>query len=502
MDARAESARTSAAVAVQMDYVPSGANRSRLANAQAQFVPGAAWLLRIESTLPLVILITLLVITNIRSVPYGLDAFLSTRITVKNVLLCALFVTGWSVILRLFRVYDRRAVQDAKAEVIRVVGACTVGCALGWVFPLTSVSGAVDAKVAWLCGLVSTLVVLGIRAIRRIVGSRRVPKRVIVIGTGARALRVAQELAADGAGGCELVGFVDSDEAVAASVDIERRRLGTFVQLERVLMQESVDEVFITLPVKSHYREIQDTIAICERVGVKTKYQADMFSTSLAWPCIEAGSTPVVTMHVTANDYRLAVKRVIDVVAALVGLIVLAPVMLVTAIAIKLTSPGPILFKQERHGLNKRSFTMLKFRTMVADAAELQKDLERFNQVDGPVFKLFDDPRVTPVGRILRKTSIDELPQLFNVLKGEMSLVGPRPLPLRDVQRFTRASDMRRFSVRPGLTCLWQISGRSQLQFSEWVRLDLRYIDGWSLTEDVRILAKTIPAVLRGTGAR
>jgi exopolysaccharide biosynthesis polyprenyl glycosylphosphotransferase len=240
---------------------------------------------------------------------------------------------------------------------------------------------------------------------------------------------------------------------------------------------------------------------VCERVGVRTKYQADMFATSVAWARVEAGTSPVVTMNVAPDDYRLAFKRTFDVLGSLACLVLFAPVMVIAAVAIRLASPGPVFFSQERYGLNKRPFRMVKFRTMVANAPELQTTLEPRNEADGPVFKMVDDPRVTGVGRFLRKTSIDELPQLFNVLMGEMSLVGPRPLPVRDVQRFTRGSDMRRFSVRPGLTCLWQISGRSQLGFNEWVRLDLKYIDGWSLFEDFRILAKTIPAVLRGTGA-
>jgi lipopolysaccharide/colanic/teichoic acid biosynthesis glycosyltransferase len=175
--------------------------------------------------------------------------------------------------------------------------------------------------------------------------------------------------------------------------------------------------------------------------------------------------------------------------------------MIAVAAAIKATSAGPVLFRQERFGLNRRRFVMLKFRTMVHDAERLQAALEEQNEAEGPVFKIALDPRITPLGRILRRTSIDELPQLFNVLNGEMSLVGPRPLPSRDVSRIARASDMRRFSVRPGITGLWQVSGRASLDFEKWIRLDLSYIDGWSLFLDIAILARTVPAVVRGTGA-
>jgi len=182
-------------------------------------------------------------------------------------------------------------------------------------------------------------------------------------------------------------------------------------------------------------------------------------------------------------------------------MIVLAPLFLAIALAIKLTSKGPVFFAQQRYGLNKRLFWMYKFRTMVQNAEALQAGLERQNEAQGPVFKIARDPRVTRVGAVLRKLSFDELPQLWNVVRGEMALVGPRPLPMRDVGLFAEGWLMRRFSMRPGLTCLWQISGRSDLDFDRWVALDLAYIDNWSLRLDAKILLQTIPAVLKGTGA-
>ena len=173
----------------------------------------------------------------------------------------------------------------------------------------------------------------------------------------------------------------------------------------------------------------------------------------------------------------------------------------IVALAVKLTSPGPVLFKQPRYGYNRRRFPMYKFRTMVKDAEQRLKELEHLNEAAGPVFKIKKDPRLTSIGGFLRSTSIDELPQLFNVLLGHMSLVGPRPLPVRDVSRFSEATLMRRFSVLPGMTGLWQVSGRSSLGFNDWIALDLKYIDNWSLLEDLRILLITVPVVLRGRGA-
>jgi lipopolysaccharide/colanic/teichoic acid biosynthesis glycosyltransferase len=174
---------------------------------------------------------------------------------------------------------------------------------------------------------------------------------------------------------------------------------------------------------------------------------------------------------------------------------------LVAALLIKRSSPGPVFFVQERVGLNKRRFRLYKFRTMVADAEEKLAELEGLNELSGPVFKIKNDPRITPIGRFLRKASVDELPQLFNVLIGDMSLVGPRALPVRDYNGFDRDWHRRRFSVRPGITCLWQINGRNTIPFDKWMELDLEYIDTWSLWLDLKILLKTIPAVIRGHGA-
>jgi exopolysaccharide biosynthesis polyprenyl glycosylphosphotransferase len=235
---------------------------------------------------------------------------------------------------------------------------------------------------------------------------------------------------------------------------------------------------------------------------VESKYLLEVFDVSLARPRIEAEQeSPVVSFKVVHDDARLLVKRAIDILVATVGLIVFGPLMLLIAAAIKLSSPGPVLFVQERYGLRKRRFRMYKFRTMVPDAERLQGALESQNEVSGPAFKMRNDPRITPLGHFLRRTSLDEFPQFLNVLKGEMSLVGPRPLPLRDVSRFDRAALMRRFSVKPGLTCLWQINGRSDTDFERWIELDLQYIDTWSLSLDLEIIAKTFPTVLAGRGA-
>jgi exopolysaccharide biosynthesis polyprenyl glycosylphosphotransferase len=202
-------------------------------------------------------------------------------------------------------------------------------------------------------------------------------------------------------------------------------------------------------------------------------------------------------------SWQRFLKEVIDIVGAFLLLLVLAPPLAVVALLIKLTSPGPVFFRQQRGGLHGRPFTMLKFRTMVTNAEQLKQELAALNEMSGPVFKVTNDPRVTRIGRFLRRFSLDEFPQLLNVVRGEMSLVGPRPPPVDEVERFDDPADRRRLSVKPGLTCLWQVSGRNEVRdFKNWVQLDLEYIDRWSLWLDFKILMRTIPAVLRGTGAK
>jgi exopolysaccharide biosynthesis polyprenyl glycosylphosphotransferase len=298
-----------------------------------------------------------------------------------------------------------------------------------------------------------------------------------------------------------VLGFVDVTTEIA-DARTSSRLLGKLDDLEHILMRRVVDEVLIALPLRSHYASIQRAIEVCERAGVRVTYLADAFPLSLGRPSYgQSEQLPVVTMRMVVEDYRLAVKRWVDITGALLGIVLFAPVMLAAALAIKLTSPGPVLFVQERYGWHKRRIRMFKFRTMVADAELMLPALEHRNQAGGPIFKIWDDPRLTRVGRFLRRYSIDELPQLFNVLRGEMSLVGPRPMSLRDVGKFTELGLMRRFSVLPGMTGLWQVSGRSNLPFEKWIALDLAYIDHWSLGLDLAILARTPLVALSGEGA-
>jgi exopolysaccharide biosynthesis polyprenyl glycosylphosphotransferase len=316
-------------------------------------------------------------------------------------------------------------------------------------------------------------------------------RRFILAGTEQEIARISRELETRG----------DPTVAVVARFDLGARPLPELVQM---IHDHSVYGVILSAK-HTYFEQIENVIRACELEGVEVWLLADFFTTQISRTSLdELLGRPLLTFRSTPGlSWPAIAKQVLDIVGALVLLVVLSPVLLVIALVIKLTSPGPVLFKQQRSGQNGKPFTLYKFRTMVTNAEQLKHELEAMNEMRGPVFKLARDPRVTRVGKFLRKYSLDELPQLWNVLRGEMSLVGPRPLPVDEVKRFHDLAHRRRLSVKPGLTCLWQVSGRNEISdFREWVRLDLEYIDHWSLWLDLKILLLTIPAVLRGTGAR
>jgi len=270
------------------------------------------------------------------------------------------------------------------------------------------------------------------------------------------------------------------------------------------LHEHSVNAVVIAAR-HTFFDRVEKAIRACEVEGIEAWLLADFFDTQISETSLDQfyGRPVLVFRCGTENSWPRLIKQLMDFVGALAILLVCWPFMLAAAIAIKFTSRGPVLFKQERAGLNGKSFIMYKFRSMVTNAEQLKQEVERLNEMSGPVFKIARDPRVTKVGRMLRKFSLDEFPQLFNVLRFEMSLVGPRPLPLDEVKRFDDVSHRRRLSVRPGMTCTWQTSGRNDIKdFSDWVRMDLEYIDNWSLWLDIKILWRTIGVVLLGKGGR
>jgi exopolysaccharide biosynthesis polyprenyl glycosylphosphotransferase len=456
-----------------------------------------------DTALAVVILLGGFLASNIDRMPTGLQGFLEMRLTVRNLLLVLGYAAAWRLICVLMGLYDEKRIGDRAAEARRILMAVTAGSLLALVFPLISVTRAFSHMAIFFYWIGSAASMLLFRAGLRALLHAPLPKGhdVLIVGSGPRALTLYYSLFGERGNGFRLLGFVDSSDGEVAP-EVRSRLLGNLDGLEQILMRHAVDEVLIALPVRSRYAEIQRTIEICERGGVPARYLADVFQHRRnGKQQLAAEPLSAVPAHGSSDDGRLVVKRCLDVVLGGLALICALPVLAAAALAIKLTSPGPVLFAQERYGLNKRRFRMYKLRTMVVGAETQQALLESRNEASGPVFKIREDPRITPVGRVLRRLSIDELPQLLNVLRGDMSLVGPRPLPMRDVGRFLEPALMRRFSVHPGITGLWQVSGRCELPFDDWIRLDLQYIDEWSLQLDLRILLRTVPTVVQGKGA-
>jgi exopolysaccharide biosynthesis polyprenyl glycosylphosphotransferase len=316
-------------------------------------------------------------------------------------------------------------------------------------------------------------------------------RRVVLVGTPEETRRMAEELEVKSPEEVEVLATLDLNESPVA-------------RLVELLHEHSVNGVILSAK-HAYFEQVEAAIRACELEGVEAWLVADFFKTQISrtsfddfygWPVLVFRSAPEASWQGVA-------KQVLDFLGSLVSLVVLSVPLALVALLIKVTSPGPALFRQRRSGLNGRPFTIYKFRTMVTNAEQLKHELASMNEMSGPVFKVTDDPRVTRFGKILRKFSIDEFPQLYNVLRGEMSLVGPRPLPVDEVRQFNDLAHRRRLSMKPGLTCLWQINGRSEVSdFKEWVRLDLEYIDNWSLWLDLRILWRTVPVVLTGAGAK
>lgn len=341
-------------------------------------------------------------------------------------------------------------------------------------------------------------------------------RNVLVCGLGDQALRLVQELSARPELGIRVRGFVDllgggssahirsfREQIRHADGQISTRVLIGIAAAEKALKHLAIDEVIFT-DVVEVMPQVREVVFVCAEEGVRTTIAADLFSVGLVKSGISYfGGMPLIHFQSPPGDHwELVVKRVVDVAVSGVLLLLFAPLFGLIAILVALTSPGPILYRQRRMGLNGRQFLLYKFRSMRIGADREIAALREKNEMRGPVFKLKNDPRVTPIGRILRRYSLDELPQLWNVFLGDMSLVGPRPPIPGEVSLYERR-DRRRLSMRPGITCTWQVSGRSDIRdFDEWVKLDLEYIDNWSLSRDFSLMLRTIPAVIFGQGAR
>jgi exopolysaccharide biosynthesis polyprenyl glycosylphosphotransferase len=419
--------------------------------------------------------------------------------------LLPLVLAIWTFLLVTFEAYTSRRTVALAVEAWQVVEVVGVGvltlAAAGWLLRLDFVS----RPFLILFGILNLALLLGEKLALRL-SARHIRRRglnyrtLLLVGINPRSEEVARIITEHPHWGLKLLGFVAPNGSFPDTV-AGLPVLGRADDLPDLLQNEVVDEVIFILS-RRQLDEFEDSFLLCSELGIRARVALYFPHMKARVVLEELEGIPLLTFTNTPGAaFPLFVKLLADLVVSAVGLVVLSPLLLASAIAIKLSSKGPVLFKQVRCGLNGRRFTLYKLRTMCADAERQLGDVAHLNEVNGPAFKARRDPRVTPVGRILRRWSIDELPQLVNVLRGEMSLVGPRPPIPAEVERYQRWQ-RRRLSMKPGITGLWQVSGRAGIDdFDDWIALDLRYIDQWSLWLDLKILLRTVPAVLFARGA-
>ena len=437
-----------------------------------------------------------------------LAGFMAMRIRLGTILLFVLLMAIWHGVFMMCGLYESKRLTTWQAEIYELLRATCLASilllGLARMFHIFIVQPPFVLLFWVYCTSLMVSSRLGARSIllnlRR---NGRNTRFVLIIGTNTRAMDFARRVATSPELGYKIVGFVDDDwDGISSFDETGNVRCCNFAGLAPFLRHNVVDEAAIYLPLRSYYRHSAQLATLAEH-GIAVRFDSQIFNLGPSHFSAEDadGDSEVMMFGGKGGGWPAVAKRAFDFVFSAVLLILFAPLFLVVAILIRWTSPGPAFFGQTRVGLNKRQFRMYKFRTMIADAEQIQDQLLNLNEMNGPVFKIKNDPRITPLGRVLRKTSIDELPQLFNVFKGDMSLVGPRAMSLRDYQLFDQDWQRRRFSVKPGITCLWQVNGRNSVPFETWMELDMQYIDKWSLWLDFKILAQTIPAVVKGSGA-
>lgn len=424
-------------------------------------------------------------------------------------ILCPLIVIPQAFLLSTFGAYSGFRLNSNVSYSIVLTKTLFIGIALFFAFLYALKMDFVSRGILLIFFVMNFVTLMSVRSLlswwythRSDTGKDENFHKVLIIGSGKRAQKLTGLLHEHSEWKIDIVGYLDDAPVEDPEKTLAAPILGSVQDVGDVLSERVVDEVILAVP-RTMIKDVQQIVNSCEEQGVRFALMADVFDLKVARTHLrDLHGVPLLTFEpVAQNEALLMVKRLSDLSITLCSMPIVLPLMAIIALAIRIESKGPALFIQQRVGLRKRLFPMYKFRSMHVDAEEKLKEIEHLNEADGPIFKITDDPRVTKVGKFIRKTSLDELPQLFNVIRGHMSLVGPRPMSMRDVDLFDRGIQRKRFSVRPGLTCIWQISGRSNLPFEKWLELDLEYIDTWSLELDFKILIKTLPAVLFSKGA-
>lgn len=414
----------------------------------------------------------------------------------------------WIFLLNIFKMYDSFRVRNAWENFFIIFQTTITGCivfgGVVYFFELDLTSQAFVMSVFATMAIVLVIEKTAMMAFFHWTRERGLNYRnILIVGTGRRAQKFINIVRNNAKWGLHIIGLVDEEESKVGEEILGFKVLGSFRNFEKIIQNNVIDEVVFIVP-RSWLPQIQPLIYSCELAGLKINVAVDYFELRISrsrqtdldgFPLLTFDSAPDKVGH-------LMTKRIFDILVSAAALIVLTPFFLLVALIIRMTSKGPVFFRQIRCGLYGRTFTLYKFRTMIEDAEAKLHEVKAHNEMSGPVFKMKNDPRVTQLGKFLRKCSVDEMPQFWNVLKGDMSLIGPRPPIPSEVREYDHWH-RRRLSMRPGLTCLWQIQGRNKIvDFEKWMKLDLEYIDNWSLWLDAKIFLKTIPVVISGAGAK
>jgi exopolysaccharide biosynthesis polyprenyl glycosylphosphotransferase len=433
------------------------------------------------------------------------------------VMFAAALVISFAAVARRLSVYHTRRMQRLRRELLAMTETGVLALALATLVAELTLGGLPMPAYATV-GVTGALVLLGVRfavriALRELRSIGRDYRAWLLVGRNPRSAAIARDILANPHYGIRILGVVDSptkppgvdpgrEFSVPPLSDLPVVEFENPEGMRDLVEHQAIDEVIVTLPLRSFYDEVEHLVKLCAKGGVSVKLPARSFAaTEGGTEVVHLGDAPFVT-HFSgpADTFSLALKRLLDLAVSFLVLVLASPLLLLVAAAIRLNTPGPVFYRQTRVGLNGRLFTLLKFRTMVADADALKSGLGEQNEADGPVFKMRDDPRITSVGRLLRRYYLDELPQLLNVLMGEMSLVGPRPPVPEETERY-EWWQRRRLSMPPGMTCIWQVADEHHgMPFEQWMELDLQYIDRWSLGLDLRLLVATASHVVRGQG--
>ncbi len=455
--------------------------------------------------------------TSAKEMAFTLVEFFLMRFSLFNLLAVAVMMLFWLFLFRQHGLYERMA-NGVFGDIVKIAFAIAIGtAAIAVGDELYDISAINHGFISWFFVSCFVLtwgfrVLLGKLMDGFHLGDNNV-SQVLFLGTNLQAQEIARDLKNDPLHSFHILGFVDAGERGGVST-IDGESVIEMIQAEQKLNDQVVDELIVAIPLRDITTQVEDLMRLSAELGIAVRCPAKKLFSGVFGHNVsrleteyQRNSNGYLETHLVLRSgygfsWEYVLKRLVDYVGSVVMLLLLSPVIIAAALAIKFTSKGNVLFVQERYGYNGRIIRLFKFRTMMQGADALQAQLRaEHNEMDGGAFKMKNDPRVTAVGRFLRKTSIDELPQLFNVLRGDMSLVGPRPLPLSDYEHFQKVSHMRRLSVLPGITCTWQAGGRNNLSFDQWMELDMKYIDNWSFWQDIKILLKTVPSVLFGRGA-